>query len=116
MNQVTVTMSAEDARAVAAWRALMPFSLAEQDLLGTYQQNHDYAGAAQLVSSHAEVFSAVFNGTSWSAPQRAAAQIYKCADDRRQAVYQDAPCPPGRELANLSTQPSPVSVMPMTRP
>jgi len=48
-----------------------------------------------------------------AAPQWAAAQIFKCADDRRQAVYQDAPCPPGRELANLATQPSAISVIPL---
>jgi Domain of unknown function (DUF4124) len=48
-----------------------------------------------------------------AAPQWAAAQIFKCADDRRQAVYQDTPCPPGRELANLALQPSPVSVIPL---
>jgi len=48
-----------------------------------------------------------------AAPQRAAAQIFKCADDRQQSVYQDAPCPPGRELANLATQASPISVIPL---
>jgi hypothetical protein len=60
-----------------------------------------------------DVFAAALAAALAVAPQRAAAQIYKCADDRRQAVYQDAPCPPGRELANLSTQPSTVSVIPL---
>ena len=48
-----------------------------------------------------------------AAPRQVAAQVFKCEDDRRQVVYQDAPCLPGRELANLATQPSPVSVIPL---
>jgi hypothetical protein len=42
----------------------------------------------------------------------AAAQVFKCADERNQAVYQDAPCPPGRELRNFATDPATVSVIP----
>lgn len=40
------------------------------------------------------------------------AQVYKCADDRQQTVYQDAPCPPGRELRNFAVDPPPVSMVP----
>jgi hypothetical protein len=61
---------------------------------------------------HPGVLTAALSAALAFAPQRAATQIFKCADDRRQAVYQDAPCPPGRELANLAMQPSPVSVIP----
>jgi hypothetical protein len=60
----------------------------------------------------AALFTVAIGAALAVAPQRAVAQIFKCADDRRQAVYQDAPCPPGRELANLAMQPSPVSVIP----
>jgi hypothetical protein len=40
------------------------------------------------------------------------AQVYKCADERNQPVYQDAPCPPGRELRNFAADPATVSVIP----
>lgn len=43
----------------------------------------------------------------------AAAQVYKCAGERGQPVYQDAPCPSGRELRNFAVDPPPVSVVPM---
>jgi len=69
--------------------------------------------AAARPTVRLDLFAAALAAALTVAPQRAAAQIYKCADDRQQAVYQDAPCPPGRELANLSTQPSPVSVIPL---
>jgi hypothetical protein len=49
------------------------------------------------------------------APAWVAAQVYKCADDRQQPVYQDAPCPAGRELRNFAVDPPAVSVIP-TRP
>ena len=43
----------------------------------------------------------------------AAAGIYKCVDvDGKQAVYQDSPCPPGRELRNFDTDPADLSVIP----
>jgi len=41
------------------------------------------------------------------------AQVYKCADERNQPLYQDAPCPPGRELRNFATDPATVSVIPI---
>jgi hypothetical protein len=43
----------------------------------------------------------------------ATAQVYKCADERNQPVYQDAPCPPGRELRNFAADPATVSVIPI---
>ena len=45
-----------------------------------------------------------------AAPARA--QVYKCADERNQPVYQDAACPPGRELRNFTADPATVSVIP----
>lgn len=43
----------------------------------------------------------------------AAAQVFKCADERNQPVYQDAPCAPGRELRNFAADPATVSVIPI---
>lgn len=45
----------------------------------------------------------------------ALAEVFKCADAGG-PVYQDAPCPPGRELRNFATDPPPVSVVPMRPP
>ena len=43
----------------------------------------------------------------------AAAGVYKCVDvDGKQAVYQDSPCLPGRELRNFDTEPAELSVIP----
>jgi hypothetical protein len=43
------------------------------------------------------------------------AEMYKCAGDGG-PVYQDAPCPSGRELRNFSADPATVSVVPMRPP
>ncbi|MEO8752890.1 MAG: DUF4124 domain-containing protein [Casimicrobiaceae bacterium] len=43
----------------------------------------------------------------------ASAQVYKCADEHDRPVYQDAPCPPGRELRNFAADPATVSVIPI---
>lgn len=40
-------------------------------------------------------------------------QVYKCADERNQPVYQDTACPPGRELRNFASDPPTVSVIPL---
>jgi hypothetical protein len=57
----------------------------------------------------AAVSAAALAGLSGSA----AAGIYKCADaDGKQAIYQDSPCPPGRELRNFDTDPAELSVIP----
>src|SRR5689334_4186630 len=50
-----------------------------------------------------------------SAPP-AIAQMYKCAGDRGTPVYQDAPCPEGREMRNFATDPANVSVLPLRPP
>lgn len=47
------------------------------------------------------------------APSWAPAQVWKCADDRGQPVYQDAPCADGRTLRDFATDPPPVSVVPI---
>jgi hypothetical protein len=47
-----------------------------------------------------------------SAPA-ALAQVYKCEGSGGVPVYQDAPCPDGRELRNFATDPATVSVLPM---
>ena len=43
----------------------------------------------------------------------ARAAVYKCATDQG-VVYQDAACPPGKELRNLDEDPATVSVVPGT--
>jgi hypothetical protein len=43
----------------------------------------------------------------------AMAGLYKCASDKG-VVYQDATCPPGKELRNLETDPATLSVVPGT--
>ena len=41
------------------------------------------------------------------------AGVYKCVDaDGKQPIYQDSPCPAGRELRNFDTDPAEVSVIP----
>jgi hypothetical protein len=46
-----------------------------------------------------------------ASPTRAA--IYKCATDKG-VVYQDAACPPGKELRNLDQDPATLSMVPGT--
>lgn len=58
------------------------------------------------------VLSAVLAGVLVAAGP-AHAQVYKCADERDRPVYQDAPCPPGRELRNFAADPANVSVIPI---
>ncbi len=57
----------------------------------------------------------VLMGLLLAAPA-ARAQVYKCAGEGTTPVYQDAPCPPGRELRNFESDPANVSVMPMRPP
>jgi len=49
-------------------------------------------------------------------PGGAPAAIYKCVGEGSQPVYQDSPCPPGRELRNFDTDPAEVSVIPFRVP
>jgi len=44
----------------------------------------------------------------------AASTVWKCAGDAGAVVYQDAPCPPGKELRNLTTDPPSLSIVPGT--
>jgi hypothetical protein len=57
----------------------------------------------------------VYSVIAWvlAAPASGYAQVFKCADERNLPVYQDAPCPPGRELRNFATDPATVSVIPV---
>lgn len=41
------------------------------------------------------------------------AQVYKCAGTGSVPVYQDTPCPQGRELRNFAADPAPVTVLPL---
>ena len=49
----------------------------------------------------------------WAA-QPAHAAVYKCANEKGGVVYQDSPCPSGRELRNLDADPATLSVVPGT--
>ena len=42
----------------------------------------------------------------------ALAGIYKCVGDGGAPMYQDSPCPPGKELRNFDTDPAELSVIP----
>lgn len=44
----------------------------------------------------------------------AAGSVFKCAGDKGDVVYQDAPCSTGRELRNFDTDPPPITVLPST--
>jgi hypothetical protein len=46
----------------------------------------------------------------------AQATIYKCLLDGGTVFYQDAPCPPGRELRDFDKEPGNVSVVPFEQP
>lgn len=45
-------------------------------------------------------------------PAGTSAAIYKCMGEGNQPMYQDSPCPPGKELRNFDTDPADVSVIP----
>jgi Domain of unknown function (DUF4124) len=46
----------------------------------------------------------------------ALATLYKCAQDGGQVIYQDSPCPAGRELRDFDKDPATVSVVPFGQP
>jgi len=48
------------------------------------------------------------------AAEGATSTIWKCADDEGSVVYQDVPCPPGKELRNLAIEPPSLSIVPGT--
>ncbi|MGE5170618.1 MAG: DUF4124 domain-containing protein [Rudaea sp.] len=60
---------------------------------------------------------------SWAAlacvlalPATALAGLYKCARDDGTVMYQEDPCPPGKELRDFERDPAPVSVVPFRIP
>src|SRR5512143_2126919 len=60
---------------------------------------------------------------SWAAcawvvalPATATAGLYKCASDDGTVMYQEDPCPPGKELRDFERDPAPVSVVPFRIP
>lgn len=48
------------------------------------------------------------------AGEGATSTIWKCAGDGGTVVYQDVPCPTGKELRNLTTEPPSLSIVPGT--
>ena len=49
-----------------------------------------------------------------SAPHAATTTVWKCAGEAGSVVYQDVPCPVGKELRNLTTEPPSLSIVPGT--
>lgn len=47
-------------------------------------------------------------------PAPAAADVYKCAGEGKAPVYQESPCPPGKELRNFQADPPEITVLPAT--
>lgn len=62
----------------------------------------------------AAVAAAAAAALAW--PSLARADVYKCLGDNSQAVYQDSPCPKGRELRDFQADPGNVSVVPFEQP
>ena len=46
------------------------------------------------------------------APAVACAEVYKCAGDGGVPIYQEMPCPPGKELRNFQTDPPEITILP----
>jgi hypothetical protein len=42
----------------------------------------------------------------------ATADVYKCAGEGKAPVYQESPCPPGKELRNFQVDPPEITVLP----
>lgn len=42
----------------------------------------------------------------------AQAEVFKCAGPQAVPVYQDTPCPAGKELRNFQTDPPPITILP----
>lgn len=42
----------------------------------------------------------------------AVADVYKCAGERGTPIYQESPCPPGKELRNFQADPPDITVLP----
>jgi hypothetical protein len=60
----------------------------------------------RLVSSWVVAVAAALAATG------AYADVYKCAGDRGSPVYQEMPCPAGKELRNFQTNPPEITVLP----
>jgi hypothetical protein len=65
----------------------------------------------------------VLRAAAWAAcafvlalPGTALAGVYKCARDDGTVMYQEDPCPPGKELRDFERDPAPVSVVPFRIP
>jgi hypothetical protein len=59
------------------------------------------------------IFATAVAAIAAGVPDNTFAAIYKCVDvDGKQPIYQDIPCPAGRELRNFDTDPAELSVIP----
>src|SRR4029453_12983689 len=70
----------------------------------------DAVGPAFLRGSRGLVVAAA----ALALPAPAGATVYKCEGPGGAPMYQDEPCPPGRQLRDFDKDPPPVSVMPLT--
>lgn len=59
-------------------------------------------------------FLLLFSAMAACAAEGATSTVWKCAGDAGAVVYQDVPCPPGKELRNLAIEPPSLSVVPGT--
>lgn len=48
----------------------------------------------------------------WAISVSATGAVYKCAGDGGTPVYQEFPCPPGKELRNFDRDPPPLTIVP----
>ena len=62
---------------------------------------------------HAGLRAAVLAGCALVAAQTSHATVYKCAGPDGSPIYQDSPCPAGKQLRDFDKDPPTVSVMPM---
>lgn len=63
------------------------------------------AGRATVLRSIVLATLAVGSGT-------ATAEVYKCAGERGTPIYQESPCPPGKEMRNFQVDPPEITVLP----
>ena len=73
-------------------------------------------GAKAKPPHRARAASAVIGAALALAVTPAAATIFKCQGANGTPVYQDEPCPPGKELRDFDKNPPTVSVMPLGPP
>jgi hypothetical protein len=70
------------------------------------------AGAIRFGPSVARRVPAALVATLAAIATVAHADVYKCKGDNGTPVYQESPCPPGKQLRNFQTDPPEITVLP----